>query len=433
MEKTVAFATLGCKVNQYESEAILEKFVAAGYRAVDFSEKADVYVVNTCTVTHLSDRKSRQMIRRAKQKNPDAVLAVMGCYSQTDPEAVSAISEVDIIIGTAGREQLLSAVEQFLAEKRQLNFVSELQSDCGFEPLEIDGSKQEHTRAYLKVQDGCNQFCSYCIIPYARGRIRSRSIADSVSEAKRLSRAGFRELVLTGIHLASWGKDSGEGNLLQLLKALHDVSGIHRIRLGSLEPTLCDEAFVKGLCDLPKVCRHFHLSLQSGCDATLKRMNRKYTSTVYRKAVECIRSHMPDAAITTDVIVGFPGETEAEFGETYDFIQALGLADAHIFKFSPRQGTPAVKMPMQISPELKEERSRALIALTEENKQKFAATYIDKREEVLFEQMIEPGMWEGKTQNYLTVWVQSDEALSGAFRTVLLTACESGVLKGTLC
>ena len=425
MKKTLAIATLGCKVNQYESEAIAEQFTRAGYITVDFSDRADVYIVNTCTVTHLSDRKSRQMIRRAKQKNPDAVLAVMGCYAQTAPEAVLKIPGVDILVGTTGRSRVLSEVEAYLAHKQVINTV-ETPEEWVFEPLEIDGSSQEHTRAYLKVQDGCNQFCSYCIIPYARGRIRSRSIEDTVKEAQRLAKAGFLELVLTGIHLASWGKDSGEGNLLDLLKALSGVEGIRRIRLGSLEPTLCDEAFVKGVAELPKVCHHFHLSLQSGCNRTLKRMNRKYTAEEYFAAVSRIRQHMPKAAITTDIIVGFPGETETDFKESYDFAEKLALADAHIFKYSPRSGTPAAKMPDQVAPDQKEERSAKLIALTEQMKQRFAEAMLGETEEILFEQQRSPGRWEGKTENYVTVLYQSEKDLSGKLLTLDLISAKHG-------
>ncbi|MBQ2696549.1 MAG: tRNA (N(6)-L-threonylcarbamoyladenosine(37)-C(2))-methylthiotransferase MtaB [Clostridia bacterium] len=433
MTKTVAIATLGCKVNQYESEAVQEQFTRAGYTAVDFSETADVYVINTCTVTHLSDRKSRQMIRRAKQMNPQAVLAVMGCYAQTNPEAVKEISDVDIVIGTEGRNRLVELVEQFIKERNPIDLVHDLAKDCGFEPLFIDGSEQEHTRAFLKVQDGCNQFCSYCIIPYARGRIRSRSVADTVSEAKRLADAGFCELVLTGIHLASWGKDSGEGTLLKLLEALQQVPGISRIRLGSLEPTLCDEAFVEGISRLSKVCHHFHLSLQSGCDATLKRMNRKYTSAQYREAVLRLKNAMPDAAFTTDVIVGFPGETEEDFEASYQFVDSLILADAHIFKYSPRQGTPAANMPNQIPPEVKEERSRRLLRLTETNKQNFAKQYVGKTEEVLFEQLALEGLYEGKTRNYLTVRAKSIDDITGKSMEVCILDCRQGILFGDIC
>lgn len=432
MGRTVAFCTLGCKVNQYESEAVLEQFLKQGYTRTEFSEPADVYVVNTCTVTHLSDRKSRQMIRRAKQMNPNAVLVVMGCYTQTNPEAVLDIPGVDIVIGTEQRIQTSLLVERFLEERKPINLVAELAKDCGFEPLSIDGSGQPHTRAFLKVQDGCNQFCSYCIIPYARGRIRSRSIEDTVNESKRLVKAGFCELVLTGIHLASWGKDNGEGNLLTLLQALQQVEGLCRIRLGSLEPTLCDDAFVRGVAQLDKVCHHFHLSLQSGCDATLKRMNRKYTTKIYAEAVERIRKVMPKAAITTDVIVGFPGETEEEFAETIAFLDKISLADAHIFKYSPRQGTPAAKMPCQIAPDIKEARSKTLIKLTEQTKQQFESAYIGKQEWVLFEQETEPGVYEGKTQNYITVTVESTQPLTGQMLLVRLESRQKEGLYGSV-
>lgn len=433
MNKTVAVATLGCKVNQYESEAIQEQFGRAGYTVVDFSMVADVYVINTCTVTHLSDRKSRQMIRRAKQLNPEAVLVVMGCYAQTNPDAVKEISDVDIVIGTADRNQVVDLVERFCVVHSRIDLVHELEKDCVFEPLSIDGSMQKHTRVFLKVQDGCNQFCSYCIIPYARGRIRSRSIEDTVSEAERLVNAGFCELVLTGIHLASWGKDSGEGTLLNLLEALQGVSGVERIRLGSLEPTLCGEQFVDGISKLSKVCHHFHLSLQSGCDKTLKRMNRKYTAEAYFEAVERIRKKMPDAAFTTDIIVGFPGETEADFEESYEFVKKLQLADAHIFKYSPRKGTPAASMLDQVTPEIKEERSNRLLALTEENKQRFGESYIGKTEEILFEQSVSHNVFEGKTRNYVTVRVNSEADLMGKLQNVTITACKQGILYGDLC
>ncbi len=431
MNKTVAIATLGCKVNQYESEAVRESFERAGYTYVDFAQKADVYIVNTCTVTHLSDRKSRQMIRRAKHKNPDSILVVMGCYAQTAPDAVMEIPQVDILIGTDGKKNVLSAVESFLENRNFQNMVTDL-TGCGFEPLTIDGSGQEHTRAFLKVQDGCNQFCSYCIIPYARGRIRSRSLADSVAEARRLAKAGFSELVLTGIHLASWGKDSGEGNLLTLLAALDEVEGIRRIRLGSLEPTLCDDAFVNGIKNLSKLCHHFHLSMQSGCDNTLKRMNRKYTAKDYREALFRLRQAMPDSAFTTDIIVGFPGETDGDFEESYAFTRELELSDAHIFKYSPRSGTPAAKMPCQVSPEKKEERSHRLITLTERNKQLFGEKMVGKTLEVLFEQERKTGLFEGKTENYVTVLVESFENLAGAYRFVTVTACKQGELTGVL-
>ncbi|MBR6729380.1 MAG: tRNA (N(6)-L-threonylcarbamoyladenosine(37)-C(2))-methylthiotransferase MtaB [Clostridia bacterium] len=431
MKKTVAFCTLGCKVNQYESEAVSEQFLKRGYELVDFSQAADVYVINTCTVTHLSDRKSRQMIRRAKQINPSSVLAVMGCYAQTNPEAVRSIPEVDIIIGTAGRCGLPDLVEDFLAQRERMDLVQG-EVPCEFESMQIDGSGAVHTRAHVKVQDGCNQFCSYCIIPYARGRIRSRSIADTVAEAERLAAAGFLELVVTGIHIASWGKDSGEGDLADLLEALEGVPGIERIRLGSLEPTLCTEKFVERLKSLKKLCRHFHLSLQSGCDATLRRMNRKYTADMYQNAVFTLRQAMPDVAVTTDIIVGFPQESEEDFLECYQFVEKLSLADAHIFKYSPRAGTVAANMSGQVSPKDKESRSRRLLSLAQASKEAFAERFIGRQMSVLFEQEIAPNVYEGKTENYITVQVTSTQPIVGSLKTVVLTSLSGDVLLGEI-
>ncbi|MBE7010560.1 MAG: tRNA (N(6)-L-threonylcarbamoyladenosine(37)-C(2))-methylthiotransferase MtaB [Ruminococcaceae bacterium] len=432
MAKTVAFCTLGCKVNQYESEAVLEQFLKKGYHAVDFSETADVYIINTCTVTHLSDRKSRQMIRRAKQHNPHSVLVVMGCYVQTNPDAVLKIPDVDVLIGTANRGKVPEAVEQFLAEQKRIDLVEEKVDAC-FEALSIDGTGQEHTRAYIKVQEGCNQFCSYCIIPYARGRIRSRSIDSTVEEAKRLVASGFCELVVTGIHLASWGKDSGEGTLVDLLEALQKTEGLKRIRLGSLEPTLCTKDFAKKIAALDKVCHHFHLSLQSGCDATLQRMNRKYLTAGYMQAVQDLREAMDDAAITTDIMVGFPGETEEEFAASFAFMKALHLADAHVFKYSPRNGTVAAKMEGQIEPQVKEARSRKMIALTKAYQAEFAEKFVSAQMPVLIEQEVRPGVYEGKTGNYITVLVESKENICGHLVQVTMCSAEGALLHGVIC
>lgn len=428
MKQKVAFCTLGCKVNQYESEAVLEQFLACGYDEVDFSEKADVYVINTCTVTHLSDRKSRQMIRRVKQLNKEAVLVAMGCYVQTNQQAVLDIPEVDILIGTAERKDVPGVVAQFIEQQERINLVN-AQTDTCFESLHIDGTGQAHTRAYLKVQDGCNQFCSYCIIPYARGRIRSRSIEDSVTEAQRLVKAGFSELVVTGIHLASWGKDNESGSLLDLLKALQKVDGLKRIRLGSLEPTLITQAFAEEIAGMDKMCHHFHLSLQSGCDATLKRMNRKYSAKDYMQSVLFLRAVMPDVAVTTDIMVGFPGESEAEFAESYAFMKALHLADAHVFKYSPRTGTVAAKMTGQIAPHIKEERSQKLIELTKQYQIAFAQKYLNQTMDVLFEQEVKPGIFEGKTGNYIAVQAASDADISGRILPVkICKVCASALL-----
>lgn len=432
MGKRVAIYTLGCKVNTYESEAVKKQFEGHGYICVDFDEVADVYVINTCTVTHLGDRKSRQMIRRTKQINIESVLVVMGCYAQVAPKDVEKIKEVDIIIGTDKKSHIYDVVEEYLKNRKRQNLVCDISDKCEFEELEVT-SYEGRTRAFLKVQDGCNNFCSYCIIPYARGRIRSRSLKNSLDEAKRLAKNGFSEIVLVGIHLASYGKDTGE-SLIDLLKGLNDIDGIKRIRMGSLEPTLFDESFTNKLKELPKICRHFHLSLQSGCDETLKRMNRKYLTDDYKKSVSNIRRVFPDSAITTDIMVGFPGETNEEFEKTMAFCREISFAEAHIFKYSVRKGTVAEKMENQITPDIKEERSKKLIALTKEMQNEFLKSYIGRSEEVLFERehKCTKGLYEGKTDNYITVVVRSDKDISGEFKTVKIDAIKNGIAEGIL-
>ena len=432
MAKKVAIYTLGCKVNTYESEAVKKQFESNGYVSVDFDEFADVYIINTCTVTHLGDRKSRQMIRRTKQINENSTLVVMGCYAQVAPKDIEKISEVDIILGTDKKAYVYSAVLEFLKNKERQNLVCDISSQCDFEELEVT-SFDDRTRAFLKVQDGCNNFCSYCIIPYARGRIRSRSLENSLNEAKRLAEHGFSEIVLVGIHLASYGKDTGE-SLIDLLTGLNNIDGIKRIRMGSLEPTLFDDDFTKKISGLSKICRHFHLSLQSGCDETLKRMNRKYLTEDYRKSVNRIRKALPDSAITTDIMVGFPGETDEEFEKTLSFAKEISFAEAHIFKYSIRKGTVAEKMENQIEPHIKEERSKKLIALTKKTQNEFLNSYIGKEVEVLFEREHKgiSGLYEGKTDNYITVIAKSKEDLSGKFKTVKINAVKKGIAEGTL-
>lgn len=431
MTKTVAICTLGCKVNTYESEAAKEQFLKNGYSVVDFGKVADVYIVNTCTVTHLSDRKSRQMIRRAKHKNPDAVLVVMGCFAQTAPEKVREISGVDIIIGNEGKGAVYEKVAAFLNEKTRIEAVTDIGAARVFEPLFVRGS--ERTRAVLKVQDGCNNFCSYCIIPYARGRNRSNPMEVCIKDANTLAKGGFTEIVLTGIHLASYGKDLGDYRLIDLLEALEKIEGLERIRLGSLEPTLFDAEFCARMAKLTKICRHFHLSLQSGCDETLKRMNRKYTTAEYLEAVKRIRDIFPDAAITTDIMTGFPGETDAEFEETFAFVKTVSFSDAHIFQYSVREGTRAEKMLGQISPDMKEKRSQRLIALTEETRDAFLKGFIGREVEVLFEQQHKgdaKSLYEGKTDNYITVVAESKEDISGQMKRVKITEVKNGLAYG---
>lgn len=432
MSKKIAIYTLGCKVNAYESEAVKKQFENNGYVCVDFDEFADVYIINTCTVTHLGDRKSRQMIRRTKQINPDAILVVMGCYAQVAPSDIEKISEVDIIIGTDKKSHVYDAVAEFLKNKKKLNFICDISDKHDFEELEVT-SYEGRTRAFLKVQDGCNNFCSYCIIPYARGRIRSRSLENSLKEARRLAEHGFSEIVLVGIHLASYGKDTGE-SLLDLLSGLNDIDGISRIRMGSLEPTLFDDEFTKKISQLPKICRHFHLSLQSGCDETLKRMNRKYKTADYRASVERIRNAFPDSAVTTDVMVGFPGETEEEFEKTFNFLEEISFAETHVFKYSVRRGTVAEKMENQIPSEIKEIRSKRLIDLTQKTKNDFLNSHIGKTVEVLFEREHKEisGLYEGKTDNYITVIAKSEKDISGEIKTVKLSSEKNGIAVGEI-
>lgn len=433
MTKSVAICTLGCKVNAYESEAVAEQFATRGYFLTDFDQAADIYIINTCTVTHLSSRKSRQMIRRTKQLNPNAVLVVMGCYAQTAPEEVAAIPEVDLILGTGDKGRTADVVEEFLLTRKRACLVSGLDEKDEFEELCVT-SYEGRSRAFLKVQDGCNNFCSYCIIPYARGRIRSRSLESCVVEAKRLSQSGFSEIVLVGIHLASYGKERGGPYLIDLLAELNKIDGIARIRLGSLEPTLFDDIFTQQIAGLSKVCRHFHLSLQSGCDETLFRMNRHYSTADYEAAVLKIRRALPGAAITTDIMVGFPGETEEEFLNTLAFVEKIGFADAHVFKYSVRKGTKAEKMDGQVAPEVKEDRSHRLIGLVKTLNQQFVASYIGKTVSVLFEQEHKgiPNLYEGKTDNYITVLAKSQRDVSGEFHTVAITGEKDGLAIGEL-
>lgn len=432
MTKRVAIYTLGCKVNTYESEAVKKQFESHGYVCVDFDEFAEVYIINTCTVTHLGDRKSRQMIRRVKQINENSTLVVMGCYAQVAPDDVAKISEVDIIIGTDKKACVYDTVAEFLKNREKQNLVCDISGKQEFEDLEVT-SYEGRTRAFLKVQDGCNNFCSYCIIPYARGRIRSRSLQSSLEEAKRLAEHGFSEIVLVGIHLASYGKDTGE-SLIDLLTGLNNIDGIKRVRMGSLEPTLFDDDFTKRISALPKICRHFHLSLQSGCDETLKRMNRKYTTKDYRKSVNYIRNAFPDSAITTDIMVGFPGETDEEFETTLKFAEEISFAEAHIFKYSVRKGTVAEKMENQIEPHIKEERSKRLIAVTKKTQKDFLNSHIGKEVEVLFEREHKgiAGVYEGKTDNYITVIAKSNEDISGEFKTVKIDSVNKGIAVGVV-
>ncbi|WP_352419849.1 tRNA (N(6)-L-threonylcarbamoyladenosine(37)-C(2))-methylthiotransferase MtaB [Proteiniborus sp.] len=431
--KKVAFHTLGCKVNQYETEAMAELFKNNGYDIVEEDENADVYVINTCTVTNLGDRKSRQFIRRAKNRNPDSVIAVVGCYAQASPEEVISIKEVDIVIGTKDRDRIVELSQQVKENRRKINIVTDIMKQHEFEEMEIDDIKGK-TRAFLKIQEGCNQYCSYCIIPYARGPIRSRKLENIIREVKKLANKGFKEVVLTGIHVASYGKDIGEIRLIDVIEEAHEISGIERIRLSSIEPTIMTKEFLDRLVKLPKVCDHFHLSLQSGSDTVLKRMNRKYTTEEYKNIVQLIREYMPNVGITTDIIVGFPGETEEEFQETCKFVNEIGFSRIHVFPYSPRKGTPAAKHKNQISGEIKHQRSKKLIKIGEENTTKFISRFIDSTLDVLFEEesKLNSGFIEGYTTNYIRVLSEGSTSLEGEILPVRLEKAKGENLIGKI-
>ncbi len=402
--KKVAFYTLGCKVNQYETEAISSLFEQNNYEVVSFDECAEVYIINTCTVTNLSDRKSRQAIRKAKKHNTESIVVVMGCYAQTSSADVLKIPGVDLVMGTKDRNKVLEYISRIESGECRINAVDNIMSSRTFEELKVSTYK-ERTRAYLKIQEGCSQFCSYCIIPYARGPIRSRKPEDIISEVVELAQNGFLEIVLTGIHLASYGKDLKTTNLLDIIKKIHMVEGIKRIRLGSIEPTTITEEFVREVAQMPKLCPHYHLSLQSGCDNTLKAMNRKYTTDEYRKSVALLKEYIPDVAITTDIMVGFPGETQEDFDISLKFAEEIGFSKIHVFKYSPRKGTPAAEMDNQISPEEKEKRSELMLKLSDVLEEKYHQKFIGREMDVLYEQEIhdKKGYIEGLTNNYIRV------------------------------
>ena len=429
----VAFYTLGCKVNQYETEAMTEMFENSGYETVDFNEKADVYVINTCTVTGLSARKSRQMIRRAKTLNREALVAVVGCYPQTSPEEVAGIPDVDIVIGTRERGRILEYVEKAQNRGEKVNAVSNIMKNSSFEELRIERYK-EKTRAFIKIQDGCSQFCSYCIIPYARGPVRSRPPGEVTAEVLKLRDNGFKEVVLTGIHIASYGRDLGNITLLELIKKIHEVEGIRRIRLGSIEPSTITEEFAAAAGSLKKLCPHYHISLQSGCNETLKRMNRKYTVEEYGRVVRLLRDNVKDVAFTTDVMVGFPGETGEEFEKTYRFLQEIFFTQMHVFKFSPRKGTPAASLTGQVDPRIKDERSDRVLRLSAGNTLKFNRMHIGRTMEVLFQQEVKnrEGFYEGLTSNYIRVLCKGNDTIKGRIAQTRLIGAEDDYMLGEI-
>ncbi len=428
---TAAFYTLGCKVNQYETEAVQELFEKEGYVTVPFTEKADCYIINTCSVTSMSDRKSRQMIRRARKTNPDALIAVMGCYSQTAPDEVLAIDGVNLVLGTKDKSSAVRLIKT-LRRGDKLNAVTDVRDNHTYEELRVMRCSSDRTRAYIKIQDGCSQFCSYCIIPYARGPVRSRPESEILEEARSLAGAGCKEIILTGIHAAAYGRDLGTTSLEQLLHRLDKTEGLSRIRLSSIEPMTLDTAFVDSIKSCKLLCPHFHISLQSGCDETLRRMNRHYTTAQFESVVNGLREAFPGCAVTTDIMVGFAGETDEEFEETLEFVKRIRFADAHVFQYSQRRGTPAARRPDQIPPNIKEERSKEIIKQTQQSRSVFLNGHIGKTADVLFETRTKDGLYEGKTANYITVRVPSFGAgdMTGQFRRVILEREENGIMFG---
>lgn len=419
--KKVALHNLGCKVNAYETEAMQEMLEHAGYEIVPFQEGADIYVINTCTVTNIADRKSRQMLHRARKMNPDAVVVAAGCYVQAQAEKQVIDPCIDIVLGNNKKQDLLTALQAYEEAHGDLREVIDINHTKEYENLHL--TKQgEHTRAYIKVQDGCNQFCSYCIIPYARGRVRSRAKEDVVAEVTDLAKNGYQEVVLTGIHLSSYGIDfENEDNLLSLIRAVHEIEGIKRIRLGSLEPRIITEEFVQAIAALPKMCPHFHLSLQSGCNETLKKMNRRYTSEEFYEKCEILRKYFEKPALTTDVIVGFPQETEEEFETTYEFLKKICFYETHIFKYSKREGTKAAVMQGQIPEQIKAKRSARLIELGEKNRRAYEESFLGKTVEVLVEEKSDVNgkeMWTGHTKEYMKIALESEKNLQNCILNV---------------
>lgn len=417
-QKTVAFMTLGCKVNMYDTEAMRELFLERGYKEVDFEEKADIYLINTCSVTNFGDKKSRQAIRRAKKLNPRGVVIACGCYSQVAPEAVAAVEGINIVTGIKDRSKIVDIAESYT--EGVLNLVGDIKTATEFEPLTVT-RLEGHTRAYLKIQEGCNRYCTYCIIPYARGPIRSRKPEDVVAEVERLAENGFKEVVLTGIHVASYGLDLKEDtDLCDIIERVNMVKGVERIRFSSIEPVAITEDFIRRISAMPKVCGHFHLSLQSGCNRTLHDMGRRYTAEEYFEAVKRIKAAYPHGAVTTDIIVGFPGESDEDFGESMAFAEKCRLAKIHVFPYSPKNGTPAAKRKDQVSPEIKAERAAKMGELSQRLQREFMEDMLGETCSVLFEREIKKGVFEGYTENYVKVLLKSEENLHNRIINVKL-------------
>ena len=456
----VHFFTLGCKTNTYESSAMGQSFIKKGYEIVkDKEEKADIYIINTCSVTNIAERKSRQMMRQAKELNPKATIVACGCYVQVAKDQIAQIDEVDLIIGSKEKNQIVEIIEEYLKNKNKEILISDIMNESEYQDFEST-TMTELNRAVVKIQDGCDRFCAYCIIPYARGHIRSRNPIKIIEEIQNIAKQGIKEVVLTGIHLASYGKDftdekskeyrkqynyseeykkytpnddlaSGGFRLIELLEQINKVDGIERIRLGSIEPKLITEEFVSRLSKLEKICHHFHLSLQSGCNETLKRMNRRYTTEEFREICKILRAAYKDVIFTTDIIVGFPGETEGEFKQTYEFLKEIKMYKMHIFKYSPKRGTAATKFKNQIDSKIKDERSKILLELSDKNEIEYNETYINKTVTVLFEEA-EKGYFKGHTGNYLAVKVKTDKDLTDKLLKVKIEKLEKLELIGTL-
>lgn len=422
--KKVAFITLGCKVNQYETNAMIQNFIQKGYTIEDSDKKSDIYIVNTCTVTNMSDRKSRQMLRRVKELNPQAIIVACGCYAQVGKAELEKIKEIDLILGNNEKKDIVEYVEEYMQKQEHKSIINDLMSQKEF--IEFgDITFTEKTRAVIKIQDGCDRFCSYCIIPYARGRVRSRLPDNIISEITEIAKEGIKEVVITGIHIASYGKDFNKNyTLIELLEEINKIEGIERIRLGSLEPLIITEDFVNRIEKLEKVCHHFHLSLQSGCDKILKSMNRRYTIKQFINIVDLLRKKFNDIILTTDIIVGFPGETDSDFEETYNFLSDIKFYKTHIFKYSQRKGTKAAQMKNQISGEVKEKRSKRLIELSNKNQKEYNESYIGKKVEVLMEEQ-KNNVYQGHTKNYILAHCESNEDLEN--KIIVGKCIEAGV------
>ena len=424
----VAFLTLGCKVNQYESNAMAQKFLDAGYSVCGIKENPDVIIVNTCTVTNIADRKSRHILRKVKEENKNSIVVAVGCYVQVAKEKVDEIEEIDLSLGNVEKKDIVQIIECYIENKKRVEKIIDVNKEKEFLEMGLN-TYTEKTRATIKIQDGCNNFCTYCLIPFARGRIRSRSKENVIKEVEQIAKKGIKEVVLTGIHIASYGKENKENNyfLIDLLEDLNKIQGIERIRLGSLEPTIITEEFAKRLSKLEKICNQFHLSLQSGCDETLKRMNRKYTTKQFEEVAQILRKYFKDVNLTTDIIVGFPGETDEEFEQTYNFLKNISFYKMHVFKYSPREGTLAQKMPMQVDGNKKEERSEKLIELSNINQEMYNKKYINKKIMVLFEEKV-GDYWEGYTKNYIRVKVKTEENLENKLQEVVPIKEEKQIL-----